>query len=247
MRTFLYILSALLMFDGIVLIGRKSFTLGLAIIIGLSVILFILAKYLELFAAHTASGMGMYLKYLIFLGVFCFTALATFVLSYARTTVKYNENAIIVLGCGLNSDGSPSHTLKNRLDGCLEYFDKNPHCYVVVTGGMDRFNHITEASAMKKYLVENGVPADRILMDEKAENTKENFTYSMQLLENYGVKTDRIAFVTNSFHIFRATQYAKQAGFSGIKAFSVTTDPAVFVPAVLREVCAVAVQILFKY
>lgn len=247
MRTFLYILSALFLLDSIVLIGRKSFTLGLVIMIAISVAFFLLGRYLELWQTLTASGIGMYIKYIILLGIFCYLTLAGYVLSYARTTVTYKENAIIVLGCGLNSDGSPSHTLKARLDGCIDYYSKNPLCYVVVSGGMDRFNNMTEGSAMRKYLIDNGIPADRILTDEKAENTKENFEYAIQLLTDAGIQTDRICFVTNSFHIFRSTNYARLAGFEQIKALSVTTDRAVFVPAVLREVCAVAVQIIFKY
>ncbi|MBR6608963.1 MAG: hypothetical protein IKK99_01960, partial [Oscillospiraceae bacterium] len=56
-----------------------------------------------------------------------------------------------------------------------------------------------------------------------------------------------ICFVKNSFHIFRGSQYAKQAGFENITALSVKTDRAVFLPAVIREVCAVAAQLYFKY
>lgn len=247
MHVFLYILSALFMLDSIVLIGRKSFTLGLVIMIAISIAFFVLAKYLDFFTSVTADGAGMYIKYTVLLGTFCFLLLAGFILSNARTTVTYNEDAIIVLGCGLNRDGSPSHTLKNRLDGCIDYYSRNPDCYVVVSGGMDRFNHMTEGAAMKKYLTENCIDRDRILTDEKAENTKENFEYAMQLLADKGIKTDNICFVTNSFHIFRATKYAEMAGFRHINALSVKTDRAVFVPAVLREVCAVALQIIFKY
>ena len=174
-------------------------------------------------------------------------ALAAYVLGYARTTAEYDEDAIIVLGCGLNSDGTPSPTLEHRLEGSLDYYEKNPDCYVVVSGGYSRFHNATEGSAMKKYLADNGIPAEKILVDEQATNTKENFEYAMQLLRQAGVKADNIVFVTNDFHIFRSTAYAKQAGFVGITSISTKTDWAVFVPAVLREVCAVAVQILFKY
>ena len=168
-------------------------------------------------------------------------------LSFARTTVNYHEDAIIVLGCGLNSDGTPSHTLINRLDGCIDYYYRNPDCYIVVTGAVSRFGNMTEGAAMKKYLIEKGIPEYQILTDEKATNTKENFEYSLQLLKMVGIGKENIAFVTNSFHIFRGSQYAKLAGFENITALSVKTDRAVFMPAVIREVCAVAAQMFFKY
>ena len=75
----------------------------------------------------------------------------------------------------------------------------------------------------------------------------ENLEYSLELLREKGLGENNIAFVTNSFHIFRATQYASQAGFNNINALSVKTDRAVFLPAVIREVCAVAAQMFFKY
>lgn len=247
MRTFLYIVSAVFMINAIILVGRRSFTLGLAMMFGIAIAAFVVARYFDFLYTITQSGAGMYLKYIVMFGLVCFMFLAAYVLSFARTTVNYSEDAIIVLGCGLNSDGTPSHTLENRLDGCVEYYSKNPDCYVVVTGAVSRFGNMTEGAAMKKYLVEKGIPEYRILVDEKATNTKENFEYSLQLLKNVGLDNKNICFVTNSFHIFRGSQYAKWAGFENIKALSVKTDRAVFLPAVIREVCAVAAQMFFKY
>lgn len=247
MRTFLYIISVIFMGNAIVLVGRRSFTLGLAMMFGVSIVAFVVARYFDFWRDITGNGIGMYLKYIVLFGLVCFMFLSAYVLSFARTTVSYKEDAIIVLGCGLNSDGTPSHTLENRLDGCVEYCRQNPDCFIVVTGAVSRFGNMTEGAAMKKYLVDKGIDADHILVDEKATNTKENFEYSLQLLENVGLGEKNICFVTNSFHIFRGSQYAKLAGFENIKALSVKTDRAVFLPAVIREVCAVAAQMYFKY
>ena len=247
LRLFLYIISGVFLFNSIILVGRKSFTLGLALMVGIAVVSFILARYFEIWNAFTASGLGMYLKYFIMMILVLFIFLASYVLSFAHSTTKYDESAIIILGCGLNSDGTPSHTLQNRLDGGLDYYNKNPDCHIVVTGALSRFGNATEGAAMKKYLVDKGVPAHKVLVDEKATNTKENFEYSLELLKNNHIDTENVVFVTNSFHIFRARQYAVQAGFDEIEVLSVKTDRAVFLPAVIREVCAVAMQMFFKY
>ena len=235
------------MVNSVVLIFRKSFTLGLAILICISVFRFVLGRYLDFWLAITQSGIGFIIKILFLMGVGFYLSLCIYVLSFAHNSAEYDENAIIVLGCGLEEDGTPAPTLKNRLDGCLKYFDKNPDCYVVVTGGYSRFNNITEASAMKKYLTEKGVPADRILTDEGATNTKENFQNSVKLLKEKGIPTDNICYVTNSFHIYRRGVYADMCGFEKITAISVKTDAAVFIPAVLREVCGVLRMKVFGY
>ena len=247
MRPFLYIISAVFMVNSVILVGRKSFTLGLAIMISIAVVSFLLAKYFDIWFSLTQSGVGMYLRWFVTLAVVVFVFLASFVLSFAHSTTNYTEEAIIVLGCGLNSDGTPSNTLKNRLDGGIDYYNKNPSSVIVVSGAVSRFNNITEGASMKRYLVENGIPEDKILVDEQATNTRENFEYSLKLLENHGVNTDKVVFVTNSFHILRARYYAMQSGFNNIEVLSVKTDRAVFLPAVIREVCAVAAQMFFKY
>ena len=213
----------------------------------LTVGFFVLGRWWDFWITVTQGGVGLYFKWLVIFGVSCYLMLMGYVLLYAHSTITYDENAVIVLGCGLNSDGTPAPTLKIRLDGCIDYFEKNPDSYIVVTGGYSRFNNVTEGSAMKKYLVENGIPADIILTDEKAENTKENFRYSLELLEQAGISENNVCYITNSFHIYRAGAYAKTEGFRNIKSLSVKTDPVVFIPAVLRETCAVALMLVFRY
>ncbi len=247
MQTFLYIVSAVFMANSMVLVGRRSFTLGLAIMFAIATVSFLLARYFDIWNSLTQSGLGMYFKYFTVLCITAFVFLASFVLSFAHSTTDYTEDAIIVLGCGLNSDGTPSYTLQNRLNGCIDYHRQNPDSYIIVTGAVSRFGNMTEGAAMKKYLVDNGVDKNKILVDEKATNTKENFEYSLVLLKDSGINADNVVFVTNSFHIFRAKNYALQAGFKNINVLSVKTDRAVFLPAVIREVCAVAMQMFFKF
>ena len=247
MRTFLYIISAIFMLNSIVLIFRKSFTLGLAILICISAGRFILGRYLDFWLYITDSGIGYMLKMVFLLGISCFMLLTGYVLSFAHTTATWDESAVIVLGCGLEEDGTPAPTLRNRLDGCVEYFNRNSDCFIVVTGGYSRHRNETESAAMKKYLTEKGIPAHRILTDDQEVNTRENFENYMDLLTANGIYVDNVCYITNSFHIYRRSVYARQSGFWGIKAVSVKTDRAVFIPAVLREVCGVAMMMFFGY
>ncbi len=247
MRNILYFISFIFLVNSLILVGRKSFTLGLAIMFCISAGLFALAKWMDLWLMITSGGVGYFLRCVIIAGVCMYLLLTGYVLSFAHSTVDYSENVIIVLGCGLNSDGTPGPTLTKRLDGCVTYLKNNPDCYVAVSGGYSRFNNMTEGRAMKKYLTEKGVNETKILVDEKATNTRENFKNIYDLLKSENISAHNICYVTNSFHVYRAGVYARREGFSNVKAVSTDTDYAIFIPAVLREVIGVAMMMIFNY
>ena len=140
------------MINSLLLTLRKSFTVGLAIMFALTFTFFILAKFLPFWTELTDNFAGHLLRYIILGGSCVFIAMCCFVMSYARTTADYNEEAIIVLGCGLEEDGTPSKTLELRLDGAIDYYHKNSDCYIVTTGSFSRGSKITEAESMKKFI-----------------------------------------------------------------------------------------------
>lgn len=120
---------------------------------------------------------------------------------------------LIILGAGIRGE-ELSLSLKSRLDKGLEYINRNPDASIVVTGGLGRHAAITEAEAMKRYLVSKGVPGDKIIAEEKATSTYENFKYSKELLKKSGSSGEiRAAVVTNEFHMFRAKLIARHLGF----------------------------------
>ena len=66
---------------------------------------------------------------------------------------------------------------------------------------------------MQKYLVgQKGVEPSRILVEDRAESTKENFAFSKALIEQTLGKDAKIAFVTTDFHVFRARRVALKTG-----------------------------------
>ena len=121
-------------------------------------------------------------------------------------------DAIIILGAGLRGD-RVSATLALRLDRALEYAHEHPSSIVVVSGGQGPDEWVTEASAMKKYLVARGVAEERVFEEGKSTSTKENFMFSKRILDE--IFRDRpytLVYVTNQFHSFRAGKYAGQVG-----------------------------------
>ena len=125
-----------------------------------------------------------------------------------------SAKAVIVLGAGVNGT-QPSLSLRTRLDAALKYLEEHPDIPVVLTGGQGYGEEITEAACMSDYLTAHGVDADRLILEEAASNTAENFAFSRELLQEAGVdpSTDMVAVVTNDFHIARAKLLAARNGY----------------------------------
>jgi uncharacterized SAM-binding protein YcdF (DUF218 family) len=140
---------------------------------------------------------------------------------------------LVILGAGLNGE-VPSTALNERLKAGLAYLVKYPDTQVVVSGGRGRGESITEAEAMRKYLLSKGVSEDRILVEDHATITMENFKYSKQLIEQKtGKALHEVTFVTNSFHIFRANMVASRNGLTAYAISGRTVE--VVVPLYIRE------------
>ena len=81
---------------------------------------------------------------------------------------------MIVLGAGVNGT-EPSLSLRTRLDAALDYLTANPDIPAVLTGGRGYGETITEAQCMYDYLTERGVEPERLILEDAASNTAENF------------------------------------------------------------------------
>ena len=82
----------------------------------------------------------------------------------------------------------------------------------VVSGGKGKNEICTEASSMGRYLMEKGVPKERILLEEQSTNTLQNMEYSKKIIsrELPGAKT---AFSTTGYHVFRSLLWASRYDF----------------------------------
>ena len=140
---------------------------------------------------------------LCLVGVLCFGALLGAILYGDRDAVQGDPQIMIILGCQVKPWG-PSILLQDRLDKALDYLEEHPDMTIVVSGGQGPDEHITEAQAMRDYLVEQGVAAEQILQEDQSHNTFQNLTYSLELLEEAGYDvTDDIVVVSNGFHLTR--------------------------------------------
>ena len=121
----------------------------------------------------------------------------------------------------------------------IEYHNKNPEALIVVTGGKGLQETVTEAYAMEKYLIQNGVEESKIIKEEMATSTFENMKFSKEILDNYFANDYSVVVITNNFHIFRGAAIAKKAGFQNVKHMHAGLQWYNLVPCFLRESLAV--------
>ena len=120
-------------------------------------------------------------------------------------------DALIVLGAAVHGD-RVTWVLSNRLDTAYDYAAAHPNTTLVVSGGQGDGESVTEASAMAGYLVRRGIDQSRILQEDKATSTAENFAFSKAIIDEQLGKDATIGFVTTRFHVYRAGRVALKGG-----------------------------------
>lgn len=158
-------------------------------------------------------------------------------------TVTYKEDYLLVLGCGVKGE-TPSKQLASRLDTALEYCEKNKDGKIIVSGGRGKGERITEAEAMRRYLVKRGIDDERIISEDKSTSTAENFVFSNRLLDG-GFGSHSVAFVTSDYHVYRADSIARYRGFY-MNYIGAPTPWYDVVPSSIREMLAIGQSFVLK-
>lgn len=127
---------------------------------------------------------------------------------------KKNQDFIIVLGSRvINNKVTP--LLASRVDKSIELYNeqslisKPPK--IIFSGGKGPDEEIPEALAMQRYAVKKGVPIKSTIIEDKSVSTLENMNFSKILMDKLIPTGYNSIFVTNNYHLFRASLYAKMA------------------------------------
>ena len=246
----IYIIWALAVFllgDSIYRSTCSNFNFGLFIIYMITAAMWIYALFHRQIDAFCDHGVGRVLKILFFCGCAVYGVLLGFVaVSGFSDRPQGDEKAIVVLGAGLHGERISS-LLKCRLDTAYDTWQTNPEAMVVVTGGQGPGEDIPEATAMRRYLLEKGIPEEKLIEENRSTSTEENFLFAKKLLAEAGIPADApIVFVTNAFHCYRAGKYAALVGFADVDAQPAGIPPTAIAPCYLREVFAVLYYWVFK-
>ena len=198
---------------------------------------------------------------------FTFVSLLFYSWIYRILPRRRQYDYIIIHGAGL--DGTrPTPLLAGRIDKALELWNKqHQHGKFVASGGQGADEVISEAQAMRDYLLEKGVPADAILMEDTSTTTWENLKNSIAVIradratsggtdaasddvtasDSAGACGDfTTAVVSSDFHVFRCAEYAHNLG---IKADGIGshTKGWYWPTAFIREFIAITKAHLWPY
>jgi uncharacterized SAM-binding protein YcdF (DUF218 family) len=129
--------------------------------------------------------------------------------STGRTDQAQPVDAIVVMGAA-QYDGVPSPQLAARLDHVVELWPQGLSPLVVATGGKRPGDRFTEAEASATYLIDRGVPADAILLEDQGASSFESLTGVAEMLQQRGL--DDVLIVTDPYHALRSRLIAEQLG-----------------------------------
>lgn len=100
------------------------------------------------------------------------------------------NGTVVILGCQVKGT-QPSLMLTKRLEAAKEYLDRNPEAVCIPSGGKGNGELVSEAQAMKAWLVEHGIDENRIYPEAQSRDTVENIRNSKEIMDSEGLPKDR--------------------------------------------------------
>ncbi|RDY25753.1 YdcF family protein [Romboutsia weinsteinii] len=154
---------------------------------------------------------------------------------------------VVVLGAGIDGE-KVGKTLQSRLDQAIKYYENNKAVNIIVSGGQSEGEIISEAEAMHRYLVENGVNPGNIIKEDKATSTLENIRFAKDILISRNDLDKKILIVTNEFHLYRAMIIADILGLKN-EGLASSTPIKIRVNYMIREYPTLIIDTIrtFKY
>lgn len=128
-------------------------------------------------------------------------------------------NHAVVLGMALQN-GQPTKDLISRLETAQKYLENSPEAVLILTGGNADASGRTEAEVMRVLLEARGVPNDKLLLEDQAETTKENFENTVRMLSS----SEPVVLISSDYHMDRAVSTAKKAGFTKVLRLPAPSD-----------------------
>lgn len=131
-------------------------------------------------------------------------------------------DAIIVLGHRLLPGNLPSEDLKRRIDKAVALWKETNAPLIMPCGGITHERQRTEAEVMREMLMERGVPADIIRLEDQSRITLENMLNAYDLLG----PEKRVAVVSSDYHMDMALNDCRAVGLNAYGVGAETPDAA---------------------
>ena len=222
------IISAYCVISNIILIKKEGFSFSnlLGIFLGILTIICLFSGQIVYFITNTLNlnESQIILKRFIdislnaVLSYFYCLILATLYCNImaARHKPKYDKDFVIILGSQINKDGTLTPLLKARADKAISFYkeqkeETNKDIIFVPSGGKGKDEVISEGEAIKKYLIQQGINKENIIVENNSKSTLENMKFSKAKIDEYN-KKGNIIFSTTNYHVFRSGVIANREG-----------------------------------
>lgn len=171
---------------------------------------------------------------LTIVGISCIFGINGYVKEVGKNKLITSEEAvnlddvdcILVLGCFVRNDKTPSDMLKDRLTRGIELYNLEVSPKLLMSGdhGTEGYN---EVGTMKQYAIDAGISSSDVFMDHAGFSTYESVYRAKEIFS-----ADKIIIVTQKYHLYRALYIAEKFG---IEAYGVASDYHTYAGQSLRE------------
>jgi uncharacterized SAM-binding protein YcdF (DUF218 family) len=132
-------------------------------------------------------------------------------------------DAIVVMGAA-QWDGEPSPVFQERLDHASKLQAAGVAPVIVVTGGKQEGDRVTQGFAAYDYLRQKGLPDEAILVEVDGRDTWSEMSATAAILESTG-RGRTVVLVTDGYHALRTSLVARELGLEPVVSPSSTGTP----------------------
>lgn len=144
---------------------------------------------------------------------------------------KYD--CILVLGCGILPDGTPSSMLSDRLQRAIELYKSGAAPKIIMSGDHGRTAY-DEVNTMRDYAINQGVAKEDIFMDHAGFSTYESMYRAKEIF-----CVNSMIVVTQKYHLYRALYICDSLGIDSI---GVGSDYRIYYGQKLRDLREIAAR-----
>lgn len=149
------------------------------------------------------------------------------IITVEKATELSDVECILVLGCAVRPDGTPSPMLAERLDRGIELYENGAAPKLLMSGDNGQVEY-NEVVTMGNYALEKDVPSQDIFLDYAGFSTYESMYRAKEIFQ-----AKKILIVTQKYHLHRALYIAKAMG---LDAYGVSCDTQVYAGQTNRDI-----------
>lgn len=172
----------------------------------------------------------------------CVMGINTHVQNSTKSKILTEEQAmrledvdyILILGCKVRNDGSPSHMLNDRLSTGMKLYSMNGDTKLLMSGD-DREMSNHEVKTMQQYALNEGAVPSGVILDAEGFSTYESV---VRAKEFFGA--EKILIVTQEYHLYRAIYTAEALG---LEAYGIPADERNYAGQIKREIREVLARV----